>query len=150
MSTRVGIRYGRRGASYLELLVSVVILAITGAAAVATWGWSVRVPATKRLAEMGSYLAVTEMERLKALKYANLVETAPASPSQSYFGPSGAPVPTPVARGFQVLSWTTTQDSNADGARNAADLREVVVEVWNNDRTQRYERLQTLLTAGGV
>lgn len=140
----------RRGSTYVELLVSMILLSIAATAAVATWSMTVRIPATKRAAEVSLTLAVGEMERLKAIKYANLPETTAAAPNVSYFSSAGAPVTAAAARGYEVLSWVVTLDSNADGGMDARDLRELTVEVWNTGRTRRHERLQAQLAQGGL
>ena len=159
------LRGRRRGFGYLELLASVLLLLIASAGALATWSLSVQTPANKRNIEMGVYLGVSELERLKAQGYLGLPETGPPGNASSnpivryygrtgavtgYYDQTGALVGGPAARGYRARAWIETQDTNGDGLKNSKDLREVTVEVTDNNGNVLYERVRTLLSFGGV
>lgn len=144
----------RRGMTIVEVLVAALIVGIVAAGAVATWSIASRAAASKRAVEIGTAIAVSEIERVKALRY-NYV---PASPLQG-----GVPVPT-VRWYDRYGNWrgsaATTGDFraevtvriliNRDSQANREDLKEVVVEVWDGARTRRYETARTLLSFGGI
>ena len=139
----------RRGAGYLELLVAVILLVIAATGAYATWAFSVKAPANKRVTEMGVYLGSRELERLKAQKYGSLVDTSTGSPNVTYYDKYGASATGATTGGYKVKSWVTTL-VDRDAKTNTEDLREVSVEVWDSGETKKYETARTLLTFGGL
>lgn len=143
-------RGNRRGFTYLELLASVMLVALASLGAILSWRLAPQAVANKRVTEMSVQLAVSELERLRAFRYAGLTETPPAAPNVFYFDKAGSLLASATGAAYKLKSWVITTDSNGDGIANSADLRELTVEVWNAAETRRYERAQTLLTAGGV
>src|ERR1017187_2653763 len=87
----------RRGVTFLELLVATLILSVVAAAGVVTWGMTSRVPEITRLTEMGSILAVRQLESLKVLGYDNIVDTKLILPV-FYFDKYGAPISVPTGQ----------------------------------------------------
>lgn len=150
-----GVRKRRvRGLTLPEVLVAAIILGIVAAGAAASWSLATKAAANKRAVEIGTAIAVTELERLKALRYEYLTP----SPMQG-----GSPVPT-VRWYDRYGNWlgasATTGDFKSksvirvvidrNGERDREDLLELTVEVWDRDETQLYERARTLLSFGGV
>lgn len=140
----------RRGYTYLELIASVMLVAIASLGTVLSWRLAPQAVANKRVTEMSVQLAVSELERLRAFRYTALTDTPNASPNVFYFDKSGAALASSTGASYLVKSWVITQDSNGDNVRNDSDLRELTVEVWAPGETRRYERAQTLLAPGGV
>jgi type II secretory pathway pseudopilin PulG len=138
-------RCPRCGFTYAELLIAALLLSIVSAAAFAGWGISVRAPANKRVTEMAVFIGVQELERRKAQTY--LFQTADVR--VQYYDKHGAPVTAAVAKGYKAKSWSTVA-INRDRATNTEDLLEIRIEVWNNEETQRYENIQTLMAFGGM
>ena len=140
----------RRGFSYLELVASVMLVALAGTCAVMSWGLAPKALAAKRLTEMSIQLGGAELERLKSLKYEQLVDTAVNAPNVQYFDKFGALLGSSTGSTYKLKSWVITQDTNHDGTLDSVDLRELTVEVWNPAETSRYEQTQTLLAFGGI
>jgi type II secretory pathway pseudopilin PulG len=140
----------RRGFTYLELVASVMLVAIAGTCAVMSWGLAPKALATKRLTEMSVQLASAELERLKAFTYQQLLDTPVSSPNVQYFDRYGTLLASSTGAAYKVKSWVITQDTNNDGTFDSVDLRELTVEVWNPVETSQYERTQTLLAFGGI
>lgn len=138
-----------RGFTILELLAAVVLIAIAAIGAAATWSLSTRAAANRRATDMGNYIAVREMERLKSSKYQSLNDTTTGSPSITYFNRYGDPEGSQVTRGFKVKTWISPI-VNRDSTTNSEDLREVKIEVRSNDEATLYETARTLLTFGGL
>ncbi|MCS6776137.1 MAG: hypothetical protein RMJ43_03115 [Chloroherpetonaceae bacterium] len=134
-----------RGLTFVELLVTVLLLSMIGAAGLATWQISVRVPATHRHREIATLVGIRELERLRGAQYPFLTDGG----YTRYYDRDGNPVDTPVEGGYRVRARTTVI-LDRDRRANAEDLRELRVEVWNNAHTLRYETFQTLLSFGGV
>lgn len=146
--------HSRRGFSYAELLVSALILVIAVAGAFAHWSFSVRMPAIKRVQEMGVYIAVEELERVKARRFLGSLITPANAPVVSYYTRNGVlevTGDTPDLQGYKVKTWITSA-VDRDGAANTEDLREVTVEVWDRAEanTNPFERVRTLLSFGGI
>src|SRR5947209_805359 len=97
----------RRGLTYLEVLAAAVLVAMAAAAALSTWQLTSRAPANKRLTEMGSLLAVREIERLKAFTYLNLPDVAANNATVTYYDKNGlaASPNAAVSGGYKVKSW---------------------------------------------
>ena len=149
-SRRLGGARGRRGFGYMELLVAVLLVAIASMAALASWSLSLRAPQNKRVTEMGVYVAVQALERLKARKYMGLTDTAENAPMVSYYDRYGSPVDGAAPRGYMVRAWIRPL-INRDGITNTEDLREIEIRVSDNNGTNPpYEQIRTLLTFGGV
>jgi type II secretory pathway pseudopilin PulG len=140
----------RRGFTYLELIASVMLVALASLGAVLSWRLAPQAVANKRVTELSVQLAVSELERLRAYGYEGLTETPVTAPNVFYFDKSGVALGSSTGASYKVKSWVITLDSNGDNAKTSADLRELTVEVWNPGETRRYERAQTLLTSGGV
>lgn len=138
----------------MEVLMAALIVAIVAAGAVASWSLSSRAAANKRATEIGTAIATSEMERLKALRYPYLTP----SPLQG-----GQPVPAvrwydklgnwlgsaAVSGDFRAES-TVTVIIDRDSQSNSEDMKEIVVRVWDGGRTTLYGTARTLLTFGGV
>lgn len=133
------------GLTFVELLVTVLLLSMIGAAGLATWQISVRVPATRRHLEVATLVGVRELERLRGMHYPFLTDGVRVR----YYDRDGHPVSNPVEGGYRVRVQTSVI-VDRDRRANAEDLRELRVEVWNNAQTVRYETFQTLLSFGGV
>ncbi len=147
-------RHNTAGMTLTEVLVAAVILGIVAAGAAASWTMASRAAANKRAVEIGTAIAVQELERLKAMRYPYLVP----SPMQG-----GQPVPTVRwydRFGNYLGPSATSGDFQArevirvlidrDGQPNNEDLKEIVVEVWDGNQTRLYETARTILTFGGV
>jgi prepilin-type N-terminal cleavage/methylation domain-containing protein len=150
MNCRLSRRKMCQGMSYIEMLVAVVILSIVAAGGLATWGFSSRVPVSKRLTNMGSLLVICEIERLKAQGYSNLVDGTTVHWYDKYgsFLSTGGSAPS----GAVYKTSSTVQLSlsrNGSSASDTEDLREIVVTVQNADASKTYETQRTLLTFGG-
>ncbi|MBM3495666.1 MAG: type II secretion system protein [Armatimonadetes bacterium] len=144
----------RRAFSLVELLMAALITAIVAAGAVATWSFSSRAAGNKRATEIGTAIAVEEMERLKAMRYPYL----PASALQG-----GQPVPTvrwydnrgnwlgiaAVTGAFRAES-TVTILIDRDSETNSEDLKEIRISVWDTNRVRSCGTARTLLKFGGV
>lgn len=139
----------RHGFTYVELLASVLIVAMSAAYAMASWGISSRAPANQRVTEMGVFVATQQLERLKAEKYMTLMDTPAGTPTITYYDRYGAPAAAAAPQGYLVKT-TIGPLVNRDGMINTEDLREIVVEVWDNAQTKRYEQARTLLAFGGL
>src|SRR5581483_7425306 len=79
----------RRGLTMIELLAAVLMVSIAAAGAAATWTLASRVVATKRITEMGAYVALQQMDRLKARKYSSLAYTAEDAPLVDWYDKNG-------------------------------------------------------------
>jgi type II secretory pathway pseudopilin PulG len=140
----------RRAFTYLELVASVMLVAMAGICAVTSWSLAPKAVGNKRMTEMSVQLAVLELERLKGVGYDHLVETTVGAPYVSYFDKNGGSLGSATGAVFKVKSWVITQDTNNDNTYDSLDLRELTVEIWNPTESQRYERAQTLLAFGGI
>ncbi|HHX42330.1 MAG TPA: hypothetical protein GX715_20445, partial [Armatimonadetes bacterium] len=62
----------------------------------------------------------------------------------------GAPAAggTPQSQGYKVKAFITPA-VDRDATANTEDLREIRVEVWDNNETTRYEEARVLLAFGG-
>ena len=138
----------RRGYSYLELLIATLLISIAAAGAVSTWVISSRAPANKRVTEMGVYLAVREIERLKTLKYMGLTSGLQGT---RYYDRYGAPDDgnNPVPQGYRIQSWVTTV-VDRNGTSDVEDLQELRVEVRDNSGARLYDEERTLVALGGL
>jgi Tfp pilus assembly protein PilE len=135
-----------QGFTLVEALSAVVLVAIVAIGAIATWGFSARVVANKRVTEMANYLGTREIERIKAKKYAY----APAS-STTYYDKTGASTGGAVSFGYMVRS-TVAISVARPSSPSSADLQEIQVQVWNSSGTTRYDdgNIRTLLSTGAM
>lgn len=138
----------------IEVLMAALIIGIVAAGAVASWSLSSRAVGNKRATEIGTAIATSEMERLKALRYPYLTPSALQG---------GQPVPTvrwydrlgnwlgsaAVSGDFRAES-TVTVIIDRDSETNSEDMKEIIVDVWDGTRTTHYCTARTLLTFGGV
>jgi Tfp pilus assembly protein PilV len=138
-----------RGLALVEVLAATLLLAMAAAAAIATWGLSTRTTYSKRLTEMGTYVATQEVERLKARRSAGLQNTASGSPLLTYYDRFGAPAGAQAAQGFTARSWVRTV-VDRDETVNTEDVREIYVEIRDNTGAFLLGRARTLITYGGV
>jgi prepilin-type N-terminal cleavage/methylation domain-containing protein len=139
----------RRGTSLIELLVAAFIVAIAAGWAVATWSISSRAPATKRVTEMGTFIAVQEIERFKSQRFGALTNGAQTARYFDKFGASlGTGVAPPNGSLYRAVATVTTV-VNRDVIGNTEDLIEIQVVVTNPDGTVTFETARTLLTFGG-
>ena len=148
------------GMTYVEVLVAVLLVSVAAASAFATWVLSSKAPANKRNIEMGVYIATTEIERMKALKYNGLTDNGTIYTSSGtnipggtatirYYDATGTYKSTQPSVGYQAKIWVTPiLDRN--GRTDGEDLREIRVQVWNVAGTAMYEDARTLLTLGGL
>jgi len=136
-----------RGAAMLELLAAVLILVIASAGAVATWSFTVQAPASRRLNEMGVFIAVRHLETLKAQKYSALQDTTGNTAVVAWYDRRGTPVTAQVNEGFRVETKILTI-INRDGKVNTEDLREIEVRVSNNAGNIQYGSARTLAGFG--
>jgi prepilin-type N-terminal cleavage/methylation domain-containing protein len=142
--------FSKRGFSYVELLAAVLLVSIASAAALASWSISTRAPANKRATEMGVYVGVQALERLKARKYLGVNDTAENAPLVTFYDRYGALAGAAAERGYTVRAWIRPMVSR-DAVLNTEDLREIEIKVYNNALTEPpYEHVRTLLTFGGV
>ena len=138
-------RRSRHAVTYIETLVAVLILSLVAGAALATWTYSERVPANKRLTEMGSFIAVRELEVVKAKKYVY----APTGTTTTYYDKDGNE--TAVAADKVYLATTTVGTPTGVTATNtSADIREVVCVVRSADASKLFETERTLIAFGAV
>ncbi|MFN3648287.1 MAG: hypothetical protein ACK47B_01800 [Armatimonadota bacterium] len=147
-------RRRRRGFSYLELLIASLLLVLAATGAMAHWRFSLQATATKRVTEMGVYVGVHALERLKTLKYTGLPETgaplaAGSTPVEWWYDRQGQPAGAAQARGYRARGWISTW-IDRDGIANTEDVRLLTVQVTDNAGTVEYERIRTLLTFGGI
>lgn len=114
------------GFSYLELLIAALVLAIATVGALATWSYSSRAPANKRVTEMGVYVAVQEIERLKARRYMGLEDTPAGSPLVTYYDRYGAPSAsgTPQPQGYKVKAFITPRGGSGCDAEHGGPARD--------------------------
>lgn len=139
-----------RGFTLMELLIAVLVLSIAATGALATWGFSSRVPASKRVTEMGVYIATEELERLKAQHYISLEDTLENAPRIHWYDRYGAWLGASATTGdYKAKVWVRPL-VNRNNRADTEDLRELEVQVWNTDETQHYETARTLLSYGGV
>src|SRR5579872_7345104 len=135
--------------TYIEVLVAVLLLSVAIGGVLASWQVAVRAPADKRVTEMGVYCAVSDIERLKAIKYSALVDTGGTSnvvwydKSGTYLGSAQG------ATGFYKVKETISTIVPTTSTGTTRDLREIYVEVWNADETIRFEAARTMITFGG-
>ncbi len=136
----------RRGTSLLELLVAALIIAIAAGWALAAWNISSRAPAQKRVTEMGAFIGMQEIERIKSQRYMSLTV---GTTTTAYFDKFGAPTSVVADRLYRADS-AINSAVNRDGIGNTEDLLEIVVVVRRPDGTGApYETARTLLTFGG-
>ena len=140
----------RRGVTYLELVASMMLVAIAAACSMASWNLAPKILNNRRATEMAVMLASQELERLKAFKYDGLTVTPVGSPNVFYYDKSGALLGSATGATYKVKSWVIPQDTNGDGNLTTADLRELTAEVWTPTESKRYERALTLLTKDGI
>ncbi len=133
----------------VELLSAVLLVSAVGAAAIATWGFSSRVIANKRVTEMATYLGTREIERLKAKTYSDLATTT--STTVTYYDKTGASQVSASTMGYMVESTVTVAVSRG-GTPGTADLHEIQVQVWSSDGTTRYDdgNIRTLVSLGAL
>lgn len=164
MATQGTARPGaRRGLTMVELLMAVLIVSMMAGLAAASWNFSSKVTRSKRVTEMGAYLGIQEMERLKAYKYESLAFTTDASPIIDWYDKDGnylgrdatSPTSYPAVIGtastgtYKVKAWVRSLvDRNATA--DTEDLAELQVQVWNTAATTKYEDIRTVLTFGGI
>lgn len=147
-------RHATRGMTLVEVLVAAMILGIAAGGAVASWGWASKAAANKRATEIGYALCVGEVERLKAIRYPYLTPSAIVSgspvPSIRWFDKYGSWLGSGATTGAFRVETIVTVLIDRDNTANSEDLKEVVVETWDGNRTKMYDRARTLLTFGGV
>lgn len=135
----------RRGFTYMEVMIAVILLSIAAGAAMAGWNLAGKATATKRRTEMAVYIGVEELEIMKAKKYLNLDNTVRIQ----YYDKNGAQVGSAATNGYKAKAWSAAL-IDRDGSANTEDLRELYVEVWNNAETIKLDSIRTLLTFGGL
>jgi len=146
-------RQTRRGLTMIEVLAAVLIVSLAAAGAIATWALSTKVTATKRVTDMGSYVSLQQIERLKAIKYSQLSYTSSAQIEwyDKYGNWLGDASSSPaVTTGFYQAQWTVVAKVSRYGTTSDENLAEVEVKVYDTTGTTLYEDIQTLLTFGGI
>lgn len=137
----------------IEVLAAVLIVSIAAAGAIATWAFTTRAALTKRSTDMGSYISMQQIERLKAMKYSQLSYTTSANVEwYDKFGnwlgdANSSPA---VNTGYYQAQWTVTSKVSRYGTTTDENLAEVEVKVYNTAGTTLYEDIRTLLTFGGI
>jgi hypothetical protein len=129
-------------------LIAVLIISFVAASGAATWSFSSRVPANMRITEMGSKLAVREIELVKAKKYINIS----SGTTTNWYDKNGAYLSTggSAPSGAVYLATTTVgMPPGFTATGTTKDLLEIVVVVTNTAGTTTYETQRTLLTFGG-
>jgi hypothetical protein len=131
--------------------VAVVLLVIVAVGAFAHWSISVRAPGNKRVTEMGVFVGVQELEKVKARRFLGTAITPANAPLVSYYDKHGKPDPADADRFYKVKTWNTTL-VDRDASANTEDLREVKIEVWDLNETAAdpYETIRTLMSFGGI
>ena len=136
-----------RGMSLVELLVAAFIIAIAAGWALAAWNITSRAPAQKRVTEMGAFIGMQEVERIKSQRYMSLTA---GTTGTTYFDKYGAPTTVVADRAYRADT-SITAAVNRDGPNNSEDLLEIVVVVRRPDGTGApFETARTLLTFGGM
>lgn len=137
----------------IEVLAAVLIVSLAASGAIATWAFTTRVAATKRLTDMGSYVSIQQIERLKAIKYSQLSYTNSAQVEwyDKYGNWLGDSSSSPaVTTGYYQVQWTVISKVSRYGTTSDENLSEVEVKVYNTAGTILYEDIQSLLTFGGI
>lgn len=134
----------------VELLASVLLLAIAAAGALAHWHLAGAFAQNKRVTEMAVFVGVRELELLKSQRYLSNPNTPSGTPIVRYWDRYGAPAGGPVDRGYKTKT-TVTAVVNRDGVANTEDLKEIVIQVWDAGETgaQPYDTVRTLMSFGG-
>ena len=134
-----------RGVTLVETLVAVIILSIVSLGAIATWSYSEKVPANKRLTEMASYIAVHEIEVVKAQKYLHVADGT----TTTYYDKNGIPTAV-ISNVFYTAVTTVGMPSGVTALNTTADLREIVCVVSDKNATKTYGTERTLIALGGL
>ena len=148
-------RFGRsapHGFSMIELLVAVMLLAIAATGAAGTWVFSLRATANKRLTEMGAYIGIQELERMKDLRYDALTYTQESAPVVDWYDKNGqwlGTAPSVTGGVYRASTWIRPI-VDRDATANQEDLKEIEVQVWSGDGSAQYEGVRTLITYGGI
>lgn len=139
------LRKNRRAMTYVEVLVAALLLGIAAAAAVATWNLSSRIPQSKRLTERAVFIATSEIERLKSIKYTYLANGTTTLWYDKYGVWLGSGASTGAYRVIDTVSVVVPTTPTG----TTRDLLQVRVQVQNTAGTVTYEDARTLLTFGG-
>lgn len=134
-----------RALTLVEVLVAALLLAMAAAAAVATWNLSSRIPYNKRVVERAVLIGSSEIERLKSLKYSNLVAGTTTVWYDKYGNWLGSGATTGEYQVVDTIS--VVVPTTATGTTR--DLLQVRVQVRNTAGTATYEDARTLMTFGG-
>jgi prepilin-type N-terminal cleavage/methylation domain-containing protein len=144
----------RRGVTYTEVLVAIVIVAVAATGLFAGLRNTTMTPHTKRTTEMAVYISVTALERIKAQRYLAMTNITPLPPTTGaaawYYDKNGAPAASVSTGGYTVLYGVLLEDTNGDGVYDTRDMRHVVVEVRDNTLATLYERVDSYLAFGGL
>jgi prepilin-type N-terminal cleavage/methylation domain-containing protein len=147
----------RKGFTYTEVLVAVVIVAIAASGLFACVRVTTMTPLTKRTTEMAVYVSVAALERIKAQKFIYMtdIKPLPATPvptgvSAWYYDKNGVPATSASIGGYTVLYGNLLEDTNGDGVLDTRDMRHVVVEVRDNTLAKLYERIDSYIAFGGI
>ena len=138
-----------RAFTLVELLVSLTLLAMATAAAMASWSISVRAPAAQRALQMAQTICMDEIEQSRAVRYSNLIDTTASAPVVRYYDRLGARANSATATGYQSRTWISVV-VDRDGTSNSEDVREIRVEIWNGQGTTLMDSARTLLAYGGI
>lgn len=144
----------RTGFTIVEALVAVVLVAVAASGLFACVRITAMTPRTKRTTEMAVYISVAALERIKGQKFLAMTDITPLPPAAGsnawYYDKNGAPAAAASSGGYTVLYGAQLTDTNGDGVLDTRDMRRIVVEVWDNARATRYERIDTYIAFGGV
>jgi prepilin-type N-terminal cleavage/methylation domain-containing protein len=144
----------RKGFTYTEVLVAVVIVAIAASGLFACVRVTTMTPKTKRTTEMAVYVSVTALERIKAQKFVTMTDITPLPPATGasawYYDKNGVPTTAASTGGYTVLYGNLLDDTNGDGVHDTRDLRHIVVEVRDNTLAKLYERIDSYVAFGGI
>lgn len=153
--------------------MAALVVSAAAAGALATWRMTSGVPYKKRVTELGTYIAMHQIERIKAAKYGGLSDTG-NTPIVDWYDKDGTWLGTDLTgltgkatANFTLRATTGTYKAKTyvrtivpDTATGTTrDLVELEVKVMSSDETTRYDggdlsdgksAFRTLLTFGGL
>lgn len=135
----------RRGLTYMEVLIALLLVSMAAAAAIATWRISLKAVEDKRVTEMGVYIASSEIERQKAIKYTYLT----LSTKTYYYDRWGNWLGVGAASGAYKAVDTISVVAPNPATGSDRDLLELRVVVSTGSGAVQLEDTRTMMTFGG-